>query len=786
MALSIAMTGSGTLGPVVDGWEVTEQCTPVALGDASGSVGGSETLQTKVKSDSRYVQDNPVTLTHDSAGTFHGSVQSVAVDNLTARPVVSGGLGFLVADRTMPPVWLDNTADHSFLVYGSGTGQVAQAGAIAVDPFDNSIFVTSWGTANGVDRYKVIKFSSAGVFISEFGANGTSNGQFTGWTYVAVSPVDGSVFVSDGSQTRIQKFTTADRITYTYSTKWGSNGSGDGAFGGTNNTFNIACDSSGNVFAADRGNQRIQKFNSSGTFQSKISTASSGPVASGSPYGIAVDASNNVYVSVLTSLSASGPGTITKYNNALSSLTSTLTIAPPTTLASVNIFGLAEFAIDSSGNIWAHWFGATYLIKYDSTGKELFRWQSGYPVPTDVNTNYAPAINSAGAVVTLFRTQTGGIPGYYVTEFNYVPVTLSTALQRYMLACDPTLNGFTFSYTASSNPNVVIPGWTGDVWTKLKEACCVYAVEIALVGTVITVRDAGSLTLNISNATPKTTTPSNTFGGQEVDITAQNPVAGGGVMYSAAAAGVQWSVDVGQTNQVTVTGDTYPTTLGTPIPTSILPIQPGQYYVIDSTGLNVPPASWTGSILVAVGDSPGTINITFIGPPATIPGFTGPFYFATDRTPTAVGTILIVGNGVTCTPTLVPLLTGADPARTTQQIAYATTTPFLDTVTRAYDRGIWSSDYFAAPAVQIEFDMPTADTNGFGQTAGATFTVEGTKYRVTEARFGNATTHITAARYTKLAEIDTVWSGQTLGTYDTFWTGYSAGDQQIQPLLTSR
>lgn len=793
MALSVAMVGSGAVGEVEPGWRVTENCTPVALGDTSGGA-GSASFKAQALSSSRYVQDNYIALTHPTAGTFQGRVSSAPVSGLTCSPEVNGGLSFLVADRTMPAVWLDNTADHSFLTYGAGTGQVATAYGIAIDPFDDSIFVTSYGFINvnllTIDRYVVMKFSSTGTFISEFGSNGTGNGQFTGPMSVAVNPVDGSVFVSDGSQTRITKFTTADRITYTYSTKWGSNGAGDGAFGGTANNLNIACDSSGNVFVADRGNLRLQKFNSSGTFQAKITTA--GLAGGFSPYDVDIDSSGNVYASIISAFAVGQPGVIAKYNNALSGLTSTLTISAPTGTQN----GIYSFAVDSSGNIWADWPFGTFLAKYDSSGNELLRWQSTFPSPTDQNTNYNLAINSAGAVAAMFRSAPPGggassvtLAGNYVAEFNYVPVTLSTMLQRYMLACDPNLNGFTFSYLASSNPNVLIPAWTGDVWTKLKEACCVFAVEIALVGTVITVRDAGSLTLNVRNATPKTTTPSNSFGGQEVDLTYWQPVAGGGVMYNAAGVNVTWSVDVGQRNVVTVTGTSYPTSLAAPIPVDVLPIQPGQYYVVDTNGLHVPAATWTAAgaqILAAPNATQGSIDITFVGPSTTLAGFTGPFYFATDRTTAAIPALSISGPGLICTPATVNLLTGADPARTTQQIAYSSNSPFLDTATRCYDRGVWSSDYFALPTVEIEFDMPTAETGGFGRTAGATFTLEGSTYRVTQADFGNVTTHIRATRFTKLAAVDTAYSGQALSVYDTFWSGYSAGDQQIQPLLTSR
>jgi DNA-binding beta-propeller fold protein YncE len=50
----------------------------------------------------------------------------------------------------------------------------------------------------------------------------------------------------------------------------------------------VAVDASGNVFVADTGNDRIQKFDDGGTFVSAWGTPS--------PGGLAVDASGNVFV----------------------------------------------------------------------------------------------------------------------------------------------------------------------------------------------------------------------------------------------------------------------------------------------------------------------------------------------------------------------------------------------------------------------------------------------------------------------------------------------------------
>ncbi len=72
----------------------------------------------------------------------------------------------------------------------------------------------------------------------------------------------------------------------TFASTWGSFGLIAGQF----NTPQLAAvDSSGDVYVADEGNNRIQKFNFNGSFIIQWSTASN-------PRGVAVDSSGNVYV----------------------------------------------------------------------------------------------------------------------------------------------------------------------------------------------------------------------------------------------------------------------------------------------------------------------------------------------------------------------------------------------------------------------------------------------------------------------------------------------------------
>ena len=110
---------------------------------------------------------------------------------------------------------------------------------------------------------------------------GAGDGEFVYARGIAIDSSNNVYVVDD--KNRIQKFDSSG----TFLAKWGSYGGGDGEF---SHPFGIAVDSSDNVYVADRTNSRIQKFDSSGTFLTKWSSEFA------YPFGIAVDSSDNVYV----------------------------------------------------------------------------------------------------------------------------------------------------------------------------------------------------------------------------------------------------------------------------------------------------------------------------------------------------------------------------------------------------------------------------------------------------------------------------------------------------------
>ena len=170
---------------------------------------------------------------------------------------------------------------------GTGNGQFDIIRGIVTDAA-GYIYVTDEGNS------RIQKFTSAGVYVTKWGTPGTGNGQFSGISDIAIDTV-GNIYVVDSGNARIQRFDPPGSPTnpHTYSTKWGTPGSGDGQFMAAGN---IAVDSSSNVYVTDNGAQRVQKFTSSGTFITKWGSYGTTDGAFLKIAGIAVDSIGGVYV----------------------------------------------------------------------------------------------------------------------------------------------------------------------------------------------------------------------------------------------------------------------------------------------------------------------------------------------------------------------------------------------------------------------------------------------------------------------------------------------------------
>jgi DNA-binding beta-propeller fold protein YncE len=146
--------------------------------------------------------------------------------------------------------------------------------------------------------------------------------------------------------------------TYTFITKWGSQGTGDGQF---DYPRGIAVDSSGNVYVADTGNYRIQKFDSSGNFITKW--VSDGDEQFSYPIDVDVDSSDNVYILGF------GNGDIQKFDSNGTFLTEWGSQGSD----DGQLISPQSIAVDFSGNVYVG-DGSDHIHKFDSNGNFITKW----------------------------------------------------------------------------------------------------------------------------------------------------------------------------------------------------------------------------------------------------------------------------------------------------------------------------------------------------------------------------------------------------------------------------
>jgi len=185
-------------------------------------------------------------------------------------------------------------------------------------------------------------------FLLQWGEQGSKDGLFEGPRGIAVDAA-GNVYVADLGNHRVQKFDAQGGFLLA----WGKEGKGNGQF---LEPFDLVVDSQGTIYVLDSAQQRVQSFSGEGRFIQSLVPG----VNFYNPRGIAIDGEDNLYVadtggSRVVKLSTTG--------RLLAQYGGPELMYQPT-----------DVAVDREGNIYVANAGQPIVQKLDRSGRLLKQW----------------------------------------------------------------------------------------------------------------------------------------------------------------------------------------------------------------------------------------------------------------------------------------------------------------------------------------------------------------------------------------------------------------------------
>ncbi len=257
-----------------------------------------------------------------TAGFSGDGSQATAAQLASPTGVAVDGAGNLyIADTQNDRIRMVAPGGVISTIAGIGTAGYTGDGASLATPqltMPESVAVDSAGNLYIADtgNNRLRKVTTAGV-ISTVAGTGTAGysqdggqataAQLASPTGVAVDSA-GNIYIADYGTARIRKVTMSTGVISTVAGTGTAGFSGDGGAATSakiNLPFGVAVDSAGNIYIADTSNNRIRKVASGGTISTVAGTGTAGFGGDGaaatsaklsSPYGVAVDASGNLYI----------------------------------------------------------------------------------------------------------------------------------------------------------------------------------------------------------------------------------------------------------------------------------------------------------------------------------------------------------------------------------------------------------------------------------------------------------------------------------------------------------
>jgi DNA-binding beta-propeller fold protein YncE len=232
---------------------------------------------------------------------------------------------------------------------------LSSAGLLAIDPQGNI-----WVPDADAHQFQIV--APDGTFQEVWGTPGQGEGEFnfvsTGYLYGAVAfDADGNLYVADTGNYRIQKF-GPDR---SFITSWGSQGVKDGQF---LRPLSVAVDARGRVFVGDDLRGDVQVFDRDGEYLATWGGKDAGEGRLNGPNGIAFDAAGNVWVADTNS------NRVLQYSPEGEFLTAWGEYGSD----EGELFEPQSLAVDDQGRVYVTEFGNYRVQVFDGEGQVLATW----------------------------------------------------------------------------------------------------------------------------------------------------------------------------------------------------------------------------------------------------------------------------------------------------------------------------------------------------------------------------------------------------------------------------
>lgn len=416
-------------------------------------------------------------------------------------------------------------------------------------------------------------------------------------------------------------------------------------------------------------------------------------------------------------------------------------------------------------------------------------------VATISNTDGVASIAGATGMSNLNRT----------ISAKPVTTTLGDALRQYFQTCGLATSQYSIDSTIAAR-SMLVPGWDGNCWEKLKELGAIERFDIGDVDGVVTVGPKRAHAIDVSNAFGSTVDLSESISGRTVEtfFYVYKKITNA-LVYPPAA----YNEDFGTTspggwnNQVEVITATpgEPTVMDVPVMASLSSVQqpvcvtdvgpnyagPSAYTVMMADGVQtVSPATWKqlgGKVTVEVLPDTQTIRITVDAGNNVMDG--APYRIAMSAGSSSdYSSLRIMGTGISIEKNRLRMPTSVPAWMTDNDIASSTDSIFCRTQDQARRQlraqASAAGRSIAGLSVNIG-EMP----NSFGQRAGALITRPEGVYRVRTCSTGAGGSTLQADLATTNAEFNAAWAGKTNADFKAAWSGYRLRNFNTSPLMTS-